>query len=50
MRRHSAIKGRAAKGAASMCIGVGQGIATLWGSLLTNRDESDKFRYPLDNC
>jgi acetyl-CoA acyltransferase len=30
MRRHSAIKGRAARGAASMCIGVGQGIATLW--------------------
>jgi acetyl-CoA acyltransferase len=30
MRRHSAITGRAAKGAASMCIGVGQGIATLW--------------------
>ena len=30
MRRHSATKGRAAKGAASMCIGVGQGIATLW--------------------
>jgi acetyl-CoA acetyltransferase len=30
MRRHSVTKGRAAKGAASMCIGVGQGIATLW--------------------
>ena len=30
MRRHSAITGRVAKGAASMCIGVGQGIATLW--------------------
>ena len=30
MRRHSAVTGRAAKGAASMCIGVGQGIATLW--------------------
>jgi acetyl-CoA acyltransferase len=30
MRRHSAITGRVARGAASMCIGVGQGIATLW--------------------
>jgi acetyl-CoA acetyltransferase len=30
MRRHSVTKGRAAKGAAAMCIGVGQGIATLW--------------------
>jgi acetyl-CoA acyltransferase len=30
MRRHSVTNGRPAKGAASMCIGVGQGIATLW--------------------
>jgi acetyl-CoA acyltransferase len=30
MRRRSIANGRAAKGAASMCIGVGQGIATLW--------------------
>jgi acetyl-CoA acyltransferase len=30
MRRRSTANGRAAKGAASMCIGVGQGIATLW--------------------
>src|SRR5258708_12019200 len=30
MRRHGPINGRSARGAASMCIGVGQGIATLW--------------------
>jgi acetyl-CoA acyltransferase len=30
MRRHGAVNGRAVRGAASMCIGVGQGIATLW--------------------
>jgi acetyl-CoA acyltransferase len=30
MRDHSVSTGRAAKGAAAMCIGVGQGIATLW--------------------
>jgi acetyl-CoA acyltransferase len=30
MRRRSVIDGRPAKGAAAMCIGVGQGIASLW--------------------
>jgi acetyl-CoA acyltransferase len=30
MRRRGTANGRAARGAASMCIGVGQGIATLW--------------------
>jgi len=32
MHRRSAATGQVAKGAASMCIGVGQGIATLWES------------------